>query len=107
MDRFDLENKITELHSVIDSLNDISYGIIESDLSRDEAVNAIDGLAVMTKLKIEKLFDTFIQVHNLDKYNGFGDCSSDYTGCSEPEAYEYSGHKSSDYTHVTSTTDWL
>lgn len=107
MDRFDLESRITELYSLIDSLNDISYGILESDLSRDETVNAIDGLAVVTKLKLEKLFDTFIQVHNLDKYNGIGNVSSDYTGCSEPEAYACGGHKQHDYTHVTNTTDWL
>jgi hypothetical protein len=68
MDRFDLENRIMELHSVVDSLNDISYGILEGDLSRDEVVNAVDGLAVITKMKIEKLFDTFIQVFSLDQY---------------------------------------
>lgn len=87
MDRFDLETKITELYSLIDSMNDISYGIIEGNLSRDETANALDGLAIVTKLKLEKLWDTFIQVHRLDKYNGLGNVSSDYTGCSEPEAY--------------------
>lgn len=92
MDKFDLETKITELYSLIDSMNDISYGIIEGNLSRDETANALDGLAIVTKLKLEKLWDTFIQVHRLDKYNGLGNVSSDYTGCSEPEAY---------------TTDWL
>lgn len=87
MDRFDLESKITELYSLVDSINDISYGIIEGDLSRDETANALDGLAVVTKLKIEKLWDTFIQVHRLDKYNGLGEVSIDYTGCSEVEAF--------------------
>jgi len=69
MDRFDLENYITNLHSIVDSLNDISYGILEGGFSRDETVNAIDGLAVLSKVKIEKLFDTFIQVFELDQYN--------------------------------------
>lgn len=69
MDRFDLENRITDLHSIVDALNDISFGILEADLDKDETVNAIDGLAVITKVKIEKLFDTFVQVFELDQYN--------------------------------------
>ena len=68
MDRFDLETHITNLHSIVDSLNDISFGILESDLSKDETVNAIDGLAVITKIKLEKLFDVFTQVFKLDNY---------------------------------------
>lgn len=68
MDRFDLENKITELHSIVDAMNDISYGILEGDMSNDDTVNAIDGLAVITKLKIDRLFDTFTQVFHLDNY---------------------------------------
>lgn len=82
MDRFDLENHITNLHSIVDTLNDISYGILEGNLDKDETVNAIDGLAVITKLKIEKLFDVFTQVFELDQYrkevsNYFNDCPDD------------------------------
>jgi len=68
MDRFDLENHITNLHSIVDSLNDISFGILEGDFTKDETVNAVDGLAVLTKAKIEKLFDVFTQVFKLDQY---------------------------------------
>lgn len=82
MDRFDLENHITNLHSIVDTLNDISYGILEGNLDRDETANAIDGLAVVTKLKIEKLFDVFTQVFELDQYrkevrNYLNDCLAD------------------------------
>lgn len=69
MDRFDLEEHISNLHSVVDILNDISYGILEGNLDKDETVNAIDGLAVVAKLKIEKLFDVFTQVFELDQYS--------------------------------------
>ena len=69
MDRFDLEDNITNLHSIVDSLNDISYGILEGDFTKDETVNAIDGLAALTKVKIEKLFNIFVQVFELDKYH--------------------------------------
>lgn len=82
MDRFDLENHISNLHSIVDTLNDISYGILEGNLDRDETANAIDGLAVVTKLKIEKLFDVFTQVFELDQYrkelrNYLNDCLED------------------------------
>lgn len=82
MDRFDLESHITNLDSIVDSLNDISYGVLEGNLDRDETANAIYGLAVVTKLKIEKLFDVFTQVLELDQYreevnNYFDDCPDD------------------------------
>lgn len=90
MDRFDLENHISNLHSIVDSLNDISFGILEADLDKDETVNAIDGLAVMTKLKIEKLFDVFTQVFELDQYrkdvtDSLGGYCSKH--CNTPEAW--------------------
>jgi hypothetical protein len=74
MDRFDLEDRITNLHSIVDSLNDISFGILEGNFTKDETVNAIDGLAVLTKIKIEKLFDVFTQAFKLDQYKA----STDY-----------------------------
>jgi hypothetical protein len=90
MDRFDLENHITNLHSIVDSLNDISYGILEGEFSRDEAVNAVDGLAVLTKVKIEKLFDVFIQVFELDQYNN---------SCCKTQ-FDYNGENPSDESYV-------
>jgi hypothetical protein len=68
MDRFDLENAIYKLHTIVDDLNDLSFGIVEADMSKDELANALDGLAIMTDLKLKKLFDVFIQVHKLDQY---------------------------------------
>lgn len=70
MDKFDLETKITETHNFVDRLNDISYGVLELGMTNDEVANAIDGLAVLLKIHTDRLFDIFIQVHKLDKYNG-------------------------------------
>ncbi len=70
-DRFDLEDKINHTYTFIDTLNDISYGIMEVGMTNDEIVNAIDGLAVMLKLHTQKLFDTFVQVHQLDGHKNF------------------------------------
>lgn len=69
MDRFDLENEIMKLHTLVDNLNDISYGILECEMSTDEIANAIDGLAVLTEVRLNKLFDVFKQAYNLDQYN--------------------------------------
>ena len=69
MDRFDLEQRITETYNFVDRLNDISYGVLELNMTNDEVANAVDGLAVLLKIHTEKLFDTFTQVHKLDEYN--------------------------------------
>jgi hypothetical protein len=68
MDRFELENQIMGLHSIVDSLNDISYGILEAEMTKDDTNNAIDGLAVMVELKIARLFDAYRVAFNLDEY---------------------------------------
>lgn len=68
MDRFDLENKIMELHSMVDCLHDIVHGVLEEQLATDEIATAIEGVAVVHRLKINQLFDTFQQVFNLDEY---------------------------------------
>lgn len=66
MNIFDLENHVINLRSVVDSLNDISYGILEGDFTKDDTVNAVDGLAVLTKAKIDKLLDFIIQHDQMD-----------------------------------------
>jgi hypothetical protein len=69
MDRFDLEDKISHTYNFVDTINDISYGILEVGMTNDEIVNALEGLAVMLKLHTQKLMDTFTQVLQLDQYN--------------------------------------
>lgn len=68
MDRFDLEEQIMKLHSIIDSLNDISYGVLECDMDKGEIANALDGLAVLTEVRLNKLFDVFKQAFRLEQY---------------------------------------
>ena len=70
MDRFDLESKISETYNFVDRLNDISYGILEMEMTNDEVANALDGLAVLLKVHTNRLFDTFVEVHKLDQHNG-------------------------------------
>ena len=70
MDRFDLESKISETYNFVDRLNDISYGVLEMEMTSDEVANALDGLAVLLKVHTNRLFDTFVEVHKLDQHNG-------------------------------------
>lgn len=73
MDRFDLETKITKTSIFADHLRDLSYSILEHDLTTDEIANAIEGLAVLIESHERSLFDTFIQVFKLDGYHNASD----------------------------------
>lgn len=71
MDRFDLESKISRTSVFADHLRDLSSSILEHGLSTDEIVNALEGLVVLIESHERSLFDTFVQVFQLD-----GNCSS-------------------------------
>lgn len=68
-DRFDLESKITDTYHFVDHLNDLSYAVLEGNLSEDEIANALHGLAVLVKVHSDKLFEVFSQALKLDSYN--------------------------------------
>lgn len=68
MDKYDLEQKITETYNFVDRLNDISYGVIETQMTNDEISDAVHGLAILLKLHIEKTFDQYKKVFHLDEY---------------------------------------
>lgn len=68
-DRFDLESKITDTYHFVDHLNDLSYGVLENNLSQDEIADALHGLAVVLKCHTDKLFNVFTQALKLDSYN--------------------------------------
>lgn len=68
-DKYDLETQISELHTFVDRLNDVSYGILELGMSTDDVANAVVGIATLLSIQTEKLFDTYKQVHFLDEYN--------------------------------------
>jgi len=72
MDRFELENKIAKTSVFADHLRDLSSSILEHDLSTDEIVNAIEGLAVLIENHEKSLFDTFVQVFKLDGFHDEG-----------------------------------
>lgn len=67
-DRFNLEDEINTLYSFCEQLGTLSEGILEHDLSKDDIINAIEGLKVMLNLQATKLQDTMCQCFKLDHY---------------------------------------
>lgn len=67
--RFDLENEISQLYNIADSLSNLSEGVLEYDLSKDDIVNTLAGIKVLLTLQTEKLLDTMAQCFKLDHYN--------------------------------------
>jgi hypothetical protein len=67
-DRYDLESKITDTYPFVDHLNDLSYAVLENNLTEDEIANALHGLAVLIKVHSDKLFQVFSESLKLDEY---------------------------------------
>lgn len=68
-DRFELENRISQFGNFANIIRDLSHCIMEYDLSTDEVVNALEGIAVTIDNHERLTFDTFIQTLKLDQYN--------------------------------------
>ena len=68
-DRFDLESKITDTYNFVTHINDLSDSVLNSNLSEDEIVNALNGVAILLKCHTDKLFEIFTQSLKLDGYN--------------------------------------
>lgn len=71
VDRFQLETDIVNLHSIADDLDVIAEAILEreDEVSRDDIANALLGLSVLVKLRVDKAFDTFKAAFKLDQYS--------------------------------------
>lgn len=68
-DRFNLEDEINTLYSFSDQLGTLSEAIMNETLTKDETINAIEGLRVMINLQAQKLHDTMTQCFRLDGYH--------------------------------------
>jgi hypothetical protein len=71
MDCYDLEDKINGLNSIIDTMNDLSFNVLENSMTDDDIASALHGIAVIIELKINTLFDTYKRVFKLDQYNDY------------------------------------
>jgi len=65
-DRFSLEDDINHLYSFSQQLENLSEGILEYDLSKDDICNAVEGLKVMIELHAQKMESTMVEIFNLN-----------------------------------------
>lgn len=61
-DRFDLEQAITEQWQIADDLELLASQVLESDLSQDEIVNVLNGVAALHRMRCGKADDILGQL---------------------------------------------
>lgn len=68
-DRFQLETDITNLYNTAEDLDLVVERILESDdVDTDEIANVLLGIATMTRMRVDKAFETFKAAFKLDGY---------------------------------------
>lgn len=69
MDRFDMENELSNLNKISDDLKTIAGQVIDGTLDRDDVFAALHGLAILHEARYNVAWDTFLQVFKLDQYS--------------------------------------
>ena len=67
-DRFQLETDITNLYNIADDIDLVVEAILERDMDTDDVANALLGISTMTKLRVDKAFDSFKATLKLDEF---------------------------------------
>jgi hypothetical protein len=57
-----------EFSNLSDDMDTLVTAILEGDLSTDDTVNALIGMAVMNRIRVDRTFETFKAVFKLDEY---------------------------------------
>jgi hypothetical protein len=58
-DRFDFEQQIQKCWMITDDISDVTEGILEHDLDKEQIVNTLMGIKQLYELKFNKLWDLF------------------------------------------------
>lgn len=70
---FDLEQEIMKAWHVVDDIQLLNENVMETNMSRDEIVNALVGLESIYNMRFIKLFDVFEEIckeyHTMRKQN--------------------------------------
>lgn len=61
---FELEQQILDCWTITSQLETLLEGILEHDLTTDQAANAVLGLKELYEIKFDKAFRTFEGVHS-------------------------------------------
>lgn len=57
--RFEFEQQIMKVWNLIEMLNTVSEGVLEYEWNEDQTVNALNGIAELYDLEMNKLFSMF------------------------------------------------
>lgn len=70
-DRFDLEEKLVQAHSIIEDLKTLSNYAMENPhlVDADFISNALNGLVILQEARNDAAWNTFLNVFELDEYN--------------------------------------
>jgi hypothetical protein len=69
MDRFELENKITQTANFAGQLRSIANAVLENNMDEDRLANVLEGLAILIDLHTDETFEVFKQTFRLDGYS--------------------------------------
>ena len=76
-DRFDLESDIMNCWSVVDDSKLMAEMIVDTDMYKgldpkhqDQLSNQLTGMGELYEIRFQKLWNTFLEMHSLDQYNG-------------------------------------
>lgn len=67
-DRFDLEQQILTVENICDDLDLIADAVLNDELDVDDVANMLIGLSALTRLRSQRLFNTFEEALDLKSY---------------------------------------
>lgn len=74
-DRFDLEEAIQHVWSTVEDIRTVNEMMYDSEMvwDDDRRWNAMEGLTAVLECKCNKLWDTYTQVHKLNRRASYGE----------------------------------
>lgn len=87
MDRFDLENELTNLSNISNDIKTIASQVIDGTLDRDDVFTALHGLAILHDARYAIAWDTFLQVFKLEGYSDLNDDEENVDIMNNSETY--------------------
>jgi hypothetical protein len=87
MDRFDLENELTNLSKISDDIKTIASQVMDGTLDRDDVFAALHGLAILHDARYAIAWDIFLQVFKLEEYSDLNDNEENVDIMNNSESY--------------------
>jgi hypothetical protein len=66
-DRFEFEQDLMKAWCIVDDLRDLSVGVLEHDMTKDQITNVLIGLETLYQLRFERIMAQFERAVNQRK----------------------------------------